>query len=52
MCNAVPHEGRPVVVPDASLDERFRDNPFVTGVIGDVRFYATHQLVTPDELPG
>ncbi len=47
MCNAVLHEGRPVVVPDASLDERFRDNPFVTGVIGDVRFYATHQLVTP-----
>ena len=47
MCNAVLHEGRPVVVPDASLDARFRDNPFVTGVIGDVRFYATHQLVTP-----
>ena len=48
MCSAVLHEGRPVVVPDASLDERFRDNPFVTGVIGDVRFYATHQLVTPN----
>jgi len=48
MCNAVLHEGRPVVVPDASLDDRFRDNPFVTGVIGDVRFYATHPLVTPD----
>ena len=47
MCSAVLHEGRPVVVPDASLDVRFRDNPFVTGVIGDVRFYATHQLVTP-----
>jgi len=36
-----------VIVPDASKDERFRDNPFVTGVIGRVRFYATHQLVTP-----
>ena len=48
MCNAVLHDGRPVVVPDASLDERFRDNPFVTGAIGDVRFYATHQLVTPN----
>jgi len=48
MCNAVLHEGRPVVVPDASLDPRFRDNPFVTGVIGEVRFYATHQLVTPN----
>jgi signal transduction histidine kinase len=48
MCSAVLHEGRPVVVPDASLDARFRDNPFVTGLIGDVRFYATHQLVTPN----
>lgn len=48
MCNVVLHDGAPVVVPDASQDERFRDNPFVTGVIGDVRFYATHQLRTPD----
>lgn len=48
MCNLVLHEDAPVVVPDASQDDRFRDNPFVTGVIGDVRFYATHQLRTPD----
>lgn len=48
MCNVVLHEGAPVVVPDASRDDRFRDNPFVTGVLGDVRFYATHQLRTPD----
>lgn len=48
MCNLVLHDGAPVVVPDASKDARFRDNPFVTGVIGDVRFYATHQLVTPE----
>lgn len=48
MCNLVLHDGAPVVVPDASQDERFRDNPFVTGVIGDVRFYATHQLTTPE----
>ena len=47
MCNVVLHEGAPVVVPDASQDPRFADNPFVTGEIGDVRFYATHQLVTP-----
>ena len=50
MCNVVLHDGAPVVVPDASQDERFRDNPFVTGVIGDVRFYATHQLRTPDDI--
>lgn len=48
MCNLVLHAGAPVVVPDASRDERFKDNPFVTGVIGDVRFYATHQLRTPE----
>ena len=48
MCNLVLHAGSPVVVPDASQDERFKDNPFVTGVIGDVRFYATHQLTTPE----
>ena len=47
MCNLVLHVGHPVIVPDASRDDRFRDNPFVTGVIGSVRFYATHQLVTP-----
>ena len=47
MCDVVLHDGAPVVVPDASLDHRFRDNPFVTGVLGDVRFYATHQLRTP-----
>lgn len=51
MCNVVLHDGVPVVVPDASRDARFRDNPFVTGEIGNVRFYATHQLVTPDEVP-
>ncbi len=47
MCNLVLHAGEPVIVPDASLDARFRDNPFVTGTIGNVRFFATHQLVTP-----
>lgn len=48
MCATVLEEGAPVVVPDASKDARFSDNPFVTGVIGNVRFYATHQLRTPD----
>ena len=47
MCNLVLHEKEPVIVPDASQDPRFKDNPFVTGEIGDVRFYATHQLRTP-----
>jgi K+-sensing histidine kinase KdpD len=50
MCAAVLDTGAPVIVPDASEDPRFRDNPFVTGVIGHVRFYATHQLRTPDDV--
>lgn len=47
MCNLALDESAPVIVPDASQDPRFKDNPFVTGEIGDVRFYATHQLRTP-----
>ena len=48
MCDVVLDAGAPVIVPDAREDDRFRDNPFVTGVIGNVRFYATHQLATPE----
>lgn len=48
MCATVLDEDTPLVVPDASLDPRFRDNPFVTGVIGHVRFYASHKLTTLD----
>ncbi|WP_374968706.1 ATP-binding protein [Terrabacter sp. BE26] len=48
MCAAVLEHADRVVVPDASLDARFRHNPFVTGVLGDVRFYASAPLTTPD----
>ncbi len=48
MCALVLTESAPVVVPDASVDERFSDNAFVTGSIGHVRFYASAPLVTPD----
>lgn len=48
MCNVAIRESSPVIVADARRDVRFRDNPFVTGEIGLVRFYASHQLRTPD----
>jgi len=47
MCAAVLEQPT-VAVGDAREDERFKDNPFVTGEIGDVRFYASAPLVTPD----
>lgn len=40
----------PIVVPDAREDDRFRDNPFVTGDLAQVRFYAAHRLVTPEDV--
>lgn len=47
MCAAVIARPGRVVVPDARLDERFAQNPFVTGEIANVRFYASSPLVTP-----
>ena len=40
-----------MVVPDARLDARFATNPFVTGDIASVRFYASSPLVTPTGVP-
>jgi GAF domain-containing protein len=48
MCAHVIAEDAPIRVADASQDERFADNPFVTGDIADVRLYASHPLRTPD----
>ena len=48
MCAAVLEHADGVVVPAASLDARFRHNPFVTGPLGDVRSYASAPLTTPD----
>ncbi|QIG42497.1 GAF domain-containing protein [Nocardioides anomalus] len=48
MCTVTLREARPVRLRDASLDPRFAHNPFVTGVIADVRFYASYPLVTSE----
>lgn len=48
MCAAVLDDVRTVVAVDASADPRFAANPFVTGEIDAVRFYASAPLTTPD----
>lgn len=48
MCAVVLADAQHVVVPDARTDERFAANPFVTGELDHVRFYASSPLVTPD----
>jgi len=47
MCAAVLPQAATVVVPDASADDRFQSNPFVTGRLGSLRFYASAPLVAP-----
>ncbi|WP_406832541.1 GAF domain-containing sensor histidine kinase [Pedococcus sp. KACC 23699] len=51
MCARVLHDPQLVAVPDASLDERFAQNPFVTGLIANIRFYASSPLITPAGVP-
>ncbi|WP_210438789.1 sensor histidine kinase [Nocardioides xinjiangensis] len=51
MCAVVATDPGPVVVPDATVDDRFSSNPFVTGVLDRFRFYASAPLVAPDGVP-
>ncbi|SES24444.1 GAF domain-containing protein [Pedococcus cremeus] len=47
MCATILSSPGPVHVRDAREDSRFASNPFVTGAIARVRFYAASQLRTP-----
>ncbi|MFG6443815.1 ATP-binding protein [Microbacterium sp. P07] len=51
MCAVVFREPGHLVVSDAREDPRFADNPFVTGEIASVRFYASSPLITPEGIP-
>lgn len=46
MCAQILPDRELVVVDDASLDPRFWDNPFVTGRLDNVRFYASAPLLS------
>ncbi len=46
-CGHVVADGETLVVPDTALDDRFRDNPLVTGG-PRIRFYAGTPLRTPE----
>lgn len=51
MCAVVFQQPGQVTVPDASKDERFARNPFVTGELANIRFYASSPLITPEGVP-
>jgi GAF domain-containing protein len=48
MCAVQFRTGRFVHVADCTTDETYASNPWVTGERGDVRFYASAPLITPE----
>jgi diguanylate cyclase (GGDEF)-like protein/PAS domain S-box-containing protein len=46
LCRDVVDSGTATAVDDLSQDERFADNPWVTGELAAVRFYASAPLIT------
>lgn len=47
LCDVAMREPENLIVPDATLDPRFQNNPKVTGVVGNIRFYAAHPIAAP-----
>ncbi|AFZ69584.1 bifunctional diguanylate cyclase/phosphodiesterase [Deinococcus peraridilitoris] len=45
-CAHALHADTPLIIPDATQDERFSQNPFVTGE-AHIRFYAGAPIITP-----
>jgi diguanylate cyclase (GGDEF)-like protein len=50
-CTHAFHEPDMLLLNDASKDDRFHDNPFVTGEIMNIGFYAGCAVKTPDGMP-
>ncbi|MBB2946739.1 signal transduction histidine kinase [Actinoplanes lutulentus] len=48
MCAVRFEAGDFMYTPDASKDPHYRANPWVTGVLADVRLYGSAPLITPD----
>ena len=47
MCRVVVESGEPVLLEDASEDERYAGSPWTDGRSARVRYYASHPLRTP-----
>jgi signal transduction histidine kinase len=52
MCAITVTTGVSIAIEDASVDDRYRSNPFVNGELGHVRFYANQPLVIAGERIG
>jgi diguanylate cyclase (GGDEF)-like protein len=50
-CTHAVRERKMLLLPDASQDERFADNPFVTGKYLNIRFYVGCPVKAPNGVP-